>query len=321
MSFASGGAFRIVASAMNTPAHPTRREALKSVALGALALPLAGSLARAAEKKSAAAPAPAALPTYASFPEGREHGLRLGVASYSLRNLPLDEFIATVKVMRISNVALFRLHCNWEAAPAEECRAVGGKLRAAGLRLTGSGVVNLPNDEAKCRRAFENVQAAGMATMVCKPELAALPLVAKLAREFDQKLAIHNHGPEDKVYPTPGVAFDAIKGLDARIGLCIDVGHAVRGGQDASAAIRQYAARVYDVHLKDSVAVPGAMRDIPIEVGAGRLDIRGILRALLEIKYAGVVSFEYEKVAGNPVTGLAESIGYVRGVLAALARA
>jgi sugar phosphate isomerase/epimerase len=305
---------------MNASASCSRREVLKTAALGALTLPILASVARSAEKKSAA-PAAAALPTYNSFPDGREHGLRLGVASYSLRNLSLDEAIATVKVMRVSNLALFRLHCNWEAAPVAECRAVGEKLKAAGLKLTGSGVVNLPNDEAKCRQAFENVKAAGMATMICKPELAALPLVAKLAKEFDQKLAIHNHGPEDKVYPTPGVAFEAIKSLDARIGLCIDVGHSVRGGEDAVTAIRKYAARVYDVHMKDSVAVPGAMKDIPIEVGAGRLDIRGVLRALLDIKYNGVVAFEYEKVAGNPVTGLAESIGYVRGVLAALAKA
>lgn len=302
---------------MHAPDLITRREILKSAALGALALPLAAPLARGAEKKGA--PAPAALPSYTTFPDGRENGLRLGVASYSLRNLPLEDFIATVKVLRIANVALFRLHCNWETAAVAECRAVGATLQAAGLRLTGSGVVNLPNDEAKCRRAFENVKAAGMATMVCKPDLAALPLVARLAKEFDQKLAIHNHGPEDKVYPTPRVAFDAIKSLDARVGLCVDVGHSVRGGEDAIAAIRQYASRVYDVHLKDSVAVPGAMKDIPIEVGAGRLDIRGMLRALLAIRYDGVVSFEYEKVAGNPVTGLAESIGYVRGVLAALA--
>lgn len=303
---------------MTTPPLLSRRELLKTAALGALALPMAGSIAVAAEKKKAA---PAALPTYRSFPEGREHGLRLGVASYSVRNLSLDEAIATTKVMRIANIALFRLHCNWETASVEECRAVGKKLQAAGLALTGSGVVNLPNDEAKCRKSFENVKAAGMATMVCKPDLAALPLVEKLVKEFDQRLAIHNHGPEDKVYPTPGVAYAAIKSLDARIGLCIDVGHTVRGGEDAIAAIKKYSARVYDVHMKDSVAVPGATKDIPIEVGAGRLDIRGVLRALLDIKYNGVVSFEYEKVAGNPITGLAESIGYVRGLLAALAPA
>lgn len=305
---------------MTSPNLLTRREVLKTAALGALAVPLATAIASAAEKKKAAAE-PAALPTYTSFPEGRENGLRLGVASYSLRNLSLDDAIATVKVMRVSNIALFRLHCNWEEAAVAECRAVGDKLKAAGLRLTGSGVVNLPNDEAKCRKAFENVKAAGMATMICKPDLAALPLVEKLVKEFDQKLAIHNHGPEDKVYPTPGVAYEAIKSRDARIGLCIDVGHSVRGGEDAVAAIRKYAARVYDLHMKDSVAVPGAMKDIPIEVGAGRLDIRGVLRALLDIKYQGVVAFEYEKVAGNPVTGLAESLGFVRGVLAGLAKA
>ncbi len=284
----------------------TRREILRAATLGALALPFLPRLAAAA-----ATAAPADMPM-------KKEPLRLGVASYSLRNLPLDEAIAAVKALRISNIALFRNHCNWETASADECRAVGAKLRAAGLALTGSGVVNLPNDEAKCRKAFENVRAAGMATMVCKPDLDALPLVEKLAKEFDQKLAIHNHGPEDKVYPTPEVIWNAVKNLDARLGLCIDVGHTERFGDGAIAAIRQYAPRLHDVHMKDSIAVVGAMKDVPVEVGAGRLDVPGMLRALVGIKYAGVVSFEYEKVAGNPVTGLAESVGYVRGVLAAM---
>ncbi len=292
-----------------TPQHLTRREALKTAAVGAFALPFLNARALAAET---AAPAPVA--------PAKPEALRLGIASYSLRNLPLDEAIATVKTLRISNIALFRLHCNWETASVDECRAVGAKLKAAGLTLTGSGVVNLPNDEAKCRKAFENVKAAGMQAMVCKPDLDALPLVEKLVKEFDQKLAIHNHGPEDKVYPTPEVIWNAVKNLDARIGLCIDVGHTARFGDDAATAIKKYAARLYDVHMKDSIAVPGAMKDVPIEVGAGRLDIRGMLKVLLEINYKGVVAFEYEKVAGNPVTGLAESVGYVRGVLAALTK-
>lgn len=285
----------------------TRREALRTATFGALALPFLNARAFAAET---AAPAIAA--------SMKPEALRLGVASYSLRNLTLDEAIATVKTLRISNIALFKNHCNWEGASIDECRAVGAKLKAAGLTLSGSGVVNLPNDEAKCRKAFENVKAAGMASMVCKPDLDALPLVEKLVKEFDQKLAIHNHGPEDKVYPTPEVAWNAIKSLDARIGLCIDVGHTARFGDDAITAIKKYATRLHDVHMKDSIAVPGAMKDVPIEVGAGRLDIRGMLRALLDIKYQGVVAFEYEKVAGNPVTGLAESVGYVRGMLAGM---
>jgi sugar phosphate isomerase/epimerase len=307
-----------------TPHPVTRRDILKTAAFGALSFPLLGSFAAAADAKKAKA-AKTEEPAQALYrpvaPDGRENGLRLGIASYSVRNMTLDEAIATVKMLRIGNIALFRNHCNWETASADECRAVGEKLKAAGLALSGSGVVNLPNDEAKCRKAFENVKAGGMQTMVCKPDLDALPLVEKLAKEFDQKLAIHNHGPEDKVYPTPDVAFNAVKSLDSRIGLCIDVGHTQRFGDDATVAIKKYAARLYDVHMKDSVAIVGAQRDVPIEVGAGRLNIPAMLRALLEIKYNGVVSFEYEKtVPANPVVGLTESVGYVRGILAALAK-
>ena len=295
------------------PKNLTRREALRTVALGAVAFPLLNSRAFAAEKAAPAAPAAPAYPP-------RKESLRLGVASYSLRNMSLDEAIAVVVSLRITNIALFRNHCNWENASVDECRSVAAKLKTAGLTLTGSGVVNLPNDEAKCRKAFENVKAAGMQSMVCKPDLAALPLVEKLAKEFDQKLAIHNHGPEDKVYPTPEVIWNAVNSLDSRIGLCIDVGHTARFGDDAATSLKKYAARLYDVHLKDSVAVVGAQRDVPIEVGAGRLDIRGMLKVLIEINYKGAVAFEYEKLAGNPVVGLAESVGYVRGILAALAK-
>ena len=289
----------------------TRREALKTAALGVLSLPLLGSAGRAAN-----APVASAAPVAPA----RKEPLRLGVASYSLRNMALDDAIAAVVSLRIANIALFRAHCNWEAATVDECRAVGAKVKAAGLTLTGSGVINLTNDEAKCRQAFENVRAAGMATMVCKPDLDALPLVEKLAKQFDQKLAIHNHGPEDKVYPTPEVIWNAVKSLDSRIGLCIDVGHTARFGDDAATSLKKYAARLYDVHMKDSIAIPGAMKDVPVEVGAGRLDIRGMLKVLLEINYTGAVAFEYEKVTGNPIVGLAESVGYVRGQLAALAK-
>ena len=294
----------------------SRREALKAAALGAIALPLMRPTLWSAEAPAA----PASLPTIPGAPgDDRENGLRLGVASYSTRTMTLDETIAVLQILRIKNTGLFKAHCDWQNGNVDTCRQVGAKLRAAGLRLSGSGVVNLPNDEAKVRQAFENVQAAGMETMVCKPDLAALPLVEKMVKQFNQKIAIHNHGPEDSVYPTAERAFDAVKSLDSRIGLCIDIGHTARAGEDPIASIRQFASRLYDLHMKDSVAVVGAMKDIPAEVGAGRLDIRGVVKALRDINYSGVVAFEYEKVAANPVTGLAESIGFVRGLLAAMA--
>ncbi len=282
----------------------TRREALKNAALGALTLPLLAGRASAAD---AAAPVTA----------GKER-LRLGVAGYTFRDLGLAESLTALKALRLTNACIFKNQLNWETATPDEARAVAEKYHAAGIALTGTGVVNFSNDEAKSRRAFENARAAQVATLVCKPERAALPLLEKLAKEYDQRLAIHNHGPEDKIYPSPADAFEAVKSLDARIGMCIDVGHAMRAKADPAAAIRRYASRLYDLHLKDSIALPGAIADIPVEVGAGHLDIRGVLRALLDIKYAGVVEFEYEKVAANPITGLAESVGYVRGLLAGM---
>ena len=283
----------------------TRREALKTAALGALTLPLLNV-------RTDAAPA---TPSAADS----EHGLRFGVAGYTFRDLGVAESISALKALRIKNACIFKNQLNWETATPDEAKAVAEKYHAAGIALSGTGVVNLTNNEAKCRQAFENVRVAQVATMICKPDRDALPLVEKLAKEYDQRLALHNHGPEDKLYPTPADTFNAVKSLDSRIGLCIDIGHSMRAKADPVATLRQYASRLYDLHLKDSAALPGALADIPVEIGTGHIDIRGVLRTLLELKYSGVAEFEYEKVAANPVTGLAESVGYVRGMLAAMA--
>ncbi|MEY2882144.1 MAG: hypothetical protein RLZZ15_4524 [Verrucomicrobiota bacterium] len=288
---------------MNHAASLTRRDALRAAALGALALPLLDARALAAAAP-AAAPAPSPL--------------RLGCATYGQRAIAVDELITALKALRLPHVAFFKAHLDLETATPEQVGAVVAKCAAAGITITGTGVVAFKNNEAACRKAFENARLAKLPTIVCKPDLNALPLVEKLAKEYDQRLAIHNHGPEDKVYPSPYDVMKAVTPLDARIGLCLDVGHAMRANADPAEAVRRCAARLYDVHLKDSNAIPGSDKDIPAEIGAGRMDVRGILRALREIRYAGVASLEYEKPTGNPITGLAESLGYVRGLLAAM---
>lgn len=289
----------------------TRREALKTAAVGALALPLFNTSAWSAEK-SAGAPKSGAGGDW-------ENGLRLGVATYSTRMMPLDDSIAVLKAVRIKTANVFKAHCNFETATVDECKAVLAKFTAAGITLNGTGVTNLPNDEAKIRRAFENARAVNLPVLVCKPVLEALPLVHKLVKEYDQKLAIHNHGPEDAIYPSPLDVWKAVQSYDARIGLCIDVSHTLRAGASAPEAIKAYASRLYDVHLKDTQANVGAKVDIPIEQGAGKIDTRGILRALLDVKYAAVVTYEYEREVANPAIGLAESLGYLRGMLKAMA--
>jgi sugar phosphate isomerase/epimerase len=297
-----------------TPSIPIpRRHALKVFALGSVSLSLAAPTLRSSRAPDAVGGTPSRPETSTT---GDVSGLRLGVATRSLHLMSVDEVIKSLHVLRISNAGVSNNHIPFDG-PIDEVRVLAAKFHSAGIAITGSGAIRLPDDEAILRRVFENARAAELAALVCKPEIAALPRMEKLAREFDQRVAIHNHGPYDKLYATCQETMHHIQSLDTRIGLCLDVGHTARAGADPAEHIRRYARRIYDLHLKDSVADVGAKSDIPTEVGAGRLDIPGILRALIEINYGGVVGFEYEKPGGNPLTGLAESVGYVRGVLTA----
>ena len=119
------------------------------------------------------------------------------------------------------------------------------------------------------------------------------------------------------VQPSPYDIWKIAEKYDSRIGLCIDVGHTARANVDPAESIIKCKARLYDVHMKDIHALGN--RNTPIEGGRGILNTKSILAALLKIKYQGLVGFEYEKDGKDPIPGLAESVGYVKGVLAGLA--
>jgi sugar phosphate isomerase/epimerase len=198
-------------------------------------------------------------------------------------------------------------------AERQEARA---KIESAGLILLGGGVIYLNNNEAEIRAALEYVKDAGMPTMVCSPEPAALDTLERTAKEYDVRIAIHNHGPGDKRYPSPLDVMKLVKDRDPRMGLCIDVGHTVRLGEDPVAVIQACANRLYDFHIKDvteATAKGGAT-----EIGKGVIDIVAVLRALVGLNYAHHVALEYETNAEAPMPGMLESYGYLRGVLAAL---
>jgi len=164
--------------------------------------------------------------------------------------------------------------------------------------------------------AFDYAKAAGMKVIVGVPQPELLPLVNEKVRQYDIKVAIHNHGPTDKVYPTPDIAYEKIKDLDKRIGLCNDIGHTMRAGIDPAVSARKYADRLLDVHIKD--VSEATANGHAVEVGRGVIDIPRLLKTLINIEYDGIVSFEYEKDAKDPLAGLAESVGYVKGALAAI---
>ena len=277
----------------------TRRTALKRLALAGACLPFSNGLGVAHAAEVATPPAQPAF--------------KFGVATVSLKSLPLENALAAVLRVGLEKISLHRAHSPWENTPAAWL-ATAQKIKAAGITPLCCGVLALKNDEPAMRRMFDYVRTLGVPLFSCSPEPAALPLLEKLVKEYDLRAAIHNHGPEDKTWPSPDEVWRAIAPLDARIGLCLDVGHSFRAGVDPTGAIRRYRDRLYDVHLKDSTAPVGA-EDIPVEVGRGHIDQRAILTALRETGYRHTVWFEYEKDPNDPVPGLAESVGYIKGLL------
>jgi len=240
--------------------------------------------------------------------------LKLGLASYTLRQFKLDQTLSMTQRVGLKYICLKSMHLPLESS-ADQIHEAAAKVKEAGLQLYGAGVIYM-NDETEVNRTFEYASLAGITTIVGAPKPQLLALVNEKVQQYDIKVAIHNHGPEDKVYPTPASAYEKIKELDKRIGLCIDIGHTLRAGEDPSVSAERFADRLLDIHVKDiSEAKP---EGFPVEVGRGVIDIPKFVETLLRIRYSGIVSFEYEKDADDPLPGLAESVGYLRGVLAAI---
>ena len=239
-------------------------------------------------------------------------GLKLGITSYSLRKMNLDDAIKATKRLGVGYISLKDFHLPLKSTP-DQRREIAGKIREAGLVLMGCGVVYMKNDEREIENAFEYAKDAGIPTIVASPDPAAMGIVDKMVKKYGIRIAIHNHGPEDKQYPTPDSVRKVIEGYDNRIGFCIDIGHTTRAGLNPAQEIRKNAPRLYEIHFKDvDRAIAGGNT---VEAGRGVIDIPAVLRALSEIKFQGNVALEFEKDADDPLPGMAESLGYARGVL------
>ena len=282
----------------------TRRQLIKAAALASVApIPLFQSTGVAAAASESADP---------------WLGLKMGVATYTLRELPIEQAIQGVKRVGLKYVSIKNVKNHIDLSHAsEERKQRAQQFRDAGLTPLSVGNVSMRTGEADIRKAFEYARDIGVPTIVCAPSLESIPFLDKMVKEFDLKLAIHNHGPEDKgFFPSPFDVMRAVEKFDKRIGLCIDVGHTARAGVDPADSILKCQERLYDVHMKDISALGD--KNTPIEGGRGILDSKSILAALLKIKYQGLVGFEYEKDGKDPVPGLAESVGFIKGLLAGM---
>jgi sugar phosphate isomerase/epimerase len=280
----------------------SRRDFIRSGAIGAATF--------AAPERYFAAP-----PVRPSSDEGSP--IRLGLASYTFRNFTRLEMIGFMKQLNVSALNAKDAKDHLPMDPQEEAAALAD-YAAAGIKLHAAGAIYFAKDEdGDIRSKFEYCRRAGINVIVAgDPEPETLPRIEKFVKEYDIRLAIHNHGPEDKLWHSPLDVLKVVKSMDPRIGCCMDVGHAVRAGADVVQAIHEVGPRLFNVHMKDLTSFES--KESQVAVGDGAMPVRKMFEALIATKYKGFVDLEYEVHPDDPMPGVIASFAYMRGILAGM---
>lgn len=276
----------------------SRRRFLQQAAVGiagSVTLPLLGKSATTEITSAMAAP----------------EQLPVGVAGYTFAKFDLEKSIVMMKRLGVYNLSVKEIHLPLNSTQ-EQVNAAMAKFKEAGINVYTVGVIYMKTKEA-VDQAFSYAKKCGVPMIVGAPSYDVLDYAEEKVKEYNIKLAIHNHGPEDALYPGPKDVYDRIKDRDARMGLCIDIGHATRAGVAVDKAVKEYKKRLFDLHIKD---ISMASKDgKAIEIGRGVINFPALIKSLRKIGYQGVCSIEFEKDMTDPMPGIAESIGYFKGVM------
>jgi sugar phosphate isomerase/epimerase len=280
----------------------SRRNFVRSGVVAATAFSVANNIFASADERPSA---------------GHASPIRLGLASYTFRNFSRAQTIGFMKQLNVFDLNAKDVKDHLPTGPLEEAAALAD-YSSAGVRLHAAGTIYFPKDEdADIRAKFEYCKRAGIAVIVAgDPAPETLPRIEKFVKEYDIRIAIHNHGPEDKLWHSPLDVLKVVKNMDPRIGCCIDAGHTARAGTDVVQAIHKAGPRLFNLHMKDLRDFQSD--DSQVAVGEGMMPVRKMFEALVATKYQGFVDLEYEIHPDDPMPGVISSLAYMRGVLAGL---
>ena len=253
------------------------------------------------------------LPRFASAFAGKPSPVKLGIASYTFREFKepqqLVDFMKQLNLKYI-NLKDFHLPMKPEDTVAERANF----YRKAGLTITGGGTIYFPkDDDADIKAKFDYAKAAGFPMIIGSPAHEAIERVESFVKKYDIKLAIHNHGPEDKEWPSAHDILKVIGKMDPRVGCCVDVGHSMRAGDDVPATLREVGPRLFDMHMKDLAEKD--KKESQVAVGEGIMPVKAIFQTIIDMKYKGCVDLEYEIMGKDPMPGVTKSIASMRKTL------
>ncbi len=254
---------------------------------------------------------------------------KFGMAGFSCHRLSLDETLKLMKKLDLHYLCIKDFHLPIKSTQAE---IDAFKQKCADFGVTGYGVGPIymaTNDE--CKRAFDYAKAIGVKTVVAVPNeqkgkkrvhsRARCEYLSGLCAEYDMKVAIHNHGPDmPDCYPTGESSFNMVKDLDPRMGLCLDIGHDYRAKANPADSVRRFHTRLFDMHVKNILLKP---KYHAVPMPRGEMELWEVVKALVDVGYAGCCSLEYESFPGKGVKpgikelDVAECVGYFKALMRA----
>ena len=254
--------------------------------------------------------APAMAHENASTPKAKEDLFKLGIAGYSFVHFKLDQALEMMRKVDVHYLCIKDFYLPFNSTD-EQIAAFHATLKASNVTGYAVGPIYMKTTQ-EIDNGFEYAKRVGVKLIVGVPNEELLPYIDKKVKEYDMRYAIHIHGPDIKLWPNASSVINAVKNLDPRMGLCFDMGHDARFGDDPIADLKKYADRIFDIHLKNVTAA--SKEGKTCELGRGIIDVPAFVAMLRKIKYSGSCSLEYEKDMKDPLAGIAESVGYFKGV-------
>lgn len=187
------------------------------------------------------------------------------------------------------------------------------------MSVSAHGVNRLTKDAAENRKIFEFAKKLGTPCITADPDLDSFDSLNDLVKEYDIRIAIHNHGPGHRYNKAIDV-LRVIEGRDERIGACADLGHYIRSGQNAPEVIRLLKGRLYGIHLKDFAEMKAQTKGVIL--GKGHLNVQEVFTELQQAGFPanGALSLEYEENPQNPLADIRECFAVAKTAMKAVSK-
>ena len=257
------------------------------------------------------------------YSEVRIKKLPLGMQAWTFRKFSFFETLEKVKELNLRYLEAYPGQVVNKDNPdlkfdhnldQDQIELIKQKLKEFGISVVNYGVVGFENNESSMRQVFEFAKVMGIRTIVTEPKFEDYSLIEKMVKEYNIRVAIHNH-PEPTKYARPETVLEHIEGLDNRIGACVDVSHWLRSGVNVLEGLRMLKGHIIAIHLED-LDVFGSMEARTVPFGQGKVNVHDMLAELTLQNFDGILAIEHEQEdeAYNPSPSIRKGLNYIKSI-------